>query len=190
MISADILRRVPEKCSALLDLGAGYGDFINQASAPEKWAVDQWERFSHFLRPGIKPIVADIRGELALPEAHFDLCFMSNVLEHLISEDAEKVLANVRRHLRPGAYLALLQPNFTYCYRTYFDDYTHKTIYTLEGLSNFLADRGFKVIHRHPRYLPFSFKSRLPRPLWAVRAYLRSPWRPMGAQMLVICQIP
>jgi hypothetical protein len=111
---------------------------------------------------------------------------MSNVMEHFSVEDGTRILENVRGYLKKDGHVAFLQPNFTYCARNYFDDYTHKTIYTAEGFLNFLQDRGFKVVTCIPRYLPFSFKSRLPRPLWLIRLYLRLPVKPLAAQMLVI----
>lgn len=195
--AADVWRLVAEHVVQLtgtaprsvLDLGAGYGDFINQVKAEDKWAVDQWPRFREHLNTDVKGIVGDIRETVpGLPTGHFDLVFMSNVLEHFSIEDAEKILGNARKCLRPGGAVALLQPNFTYCSRHYFDDYTHKTIFTAEGLGCFVADQGFEPIVMKPRYLPFSFKSRLPRPLWAVKLYLRLPIKPLGAQMLFIGQ--
>lgn len=189
LVAADIQRRLPEPAARVLDLGAGYGDFVNGVGAQEKWAVDQWQGFTKHLVPGVRGVVSDIRALPAeVPQKHFDLCFMSNVMEHFTVEDGEKILQGVERSLRPGGYLVLLQPNFTYCSKHYFDDYTHKTIYTAEGMGNFLRDHGYDLVSVYPRYLPFSFKSRLPRPLWAVWFYLRSPFKPMAAQMLLIAK--
>lgn len=188
MVGADIRRRI-SPVSRVLDMGAGYGDFANQFVAEEKWAMDQWEGMKGYLAPSVRPVVGDIRlPSAAIPVAHFDLVFMSNVLEHFVIEDAEAVLKAARAYAKPGAYLVILQPNFRYCSRTYFDDYTHKTIFTAEGLSNFLLDQGFTLERVFPRYLPFSFKSRIPRPDWAVKLYLASSWKPLAAQMLLIAR--
>lgn len=190
LVAKDILSHFPTKISSVLDLGAGYGDFINEVPVPQKWAVDLWPGLREKLKPGIQSVISDITAPVpGLPENHFDLCFMSNVLEHFVIEDALKVLENARRHSKVGAYLVLLQPNFTYCSRTYFDDYTHKTIFTAEGLSNLLLDNGFELVAVKPRYLPFSFKSRLPHPRWIVWLYLQLPWKPLAAQMLIIAKV-
>jgi SAM-dependent methyltransferase len=191
LVAADILRRLGAPVRRVLDIGAGYGDFANQVQTEERFAVDRWPGMLQHLQPGVKGVTGDIlERQSALREHSFDLCFLSNVLEHFTSEEGERILGHVKAYAKPGGFLALLQPNFRFCYRRYFDDHTHKTIYTDEGLVNFLLDHGFEVFHVEPRYLPFSFKSRLPRPLWAVWLYLRSPWRPMGAQMLVLARVP
>jgi SAM-dependent methyltransferase len=180
------LRQLPSPPKRILDLGAGYGDFINGAEGGDKWAVDAWANFTQHLSPGVKGLVADIRRPISgLPEKHFDLCFTSNVLEHFSIEEGEMVLEQVKKALRPGGYFVALQPNFPFCVKTYFDDYTHRTIFTHESLANFLSAKGFKVALVRPRYLPFSFKSRLPRSVLLAKLYLSLPWRPMGAQMLV-----
>lgn len=189
IFAADILKQLPIAPKRVLDLGAGYGDFINGAIAEEKWAVDAWDGFTKSLRANVKGIVADIRKPISgLPEQHFDLCFTSNVLEHFSIEEAEMVLEQVKKSLRPGGYFIALQPNFPYCVKTYFDDYTHRTIFTHESLPNFLAAKGFKISLVRARYLPFSFKSRLPRSAFLAKLYLCLPWRPMGAQMLVVAR--
>ena len=38
------------------------------------------------------------------------------------------------------------------------------------------------------KFLPFSFKSFLPKSYWITRLYLASFWRPLAAQMLVVAQ--
>jgi SAM-dependent methyltransferase len=170
-------------------LGAGYGGFINEVKAEERWAADLWPGLQKNLQDSVRGVVGDITLELSgIPKNHFSLCFMSNVLEHFYVEDAEKILSHVDRYLEPSGHLVILQPNFTYCSKKYFDDYTHRTIFTAEGICNFLLDHGFSIELALPRYLPFSFKSRLPRPTWAVALYLRLPWKPLAAQMLVIAK--
>jgi hypothetical protein len=89
--------------------------------------------------------------------------------------------------LRPGGRLLLVQPNFRIAYRRYFDDYTHRAIFTDLSLANLLRSHGFTIELVEPRFLPYSMRNRrLPIPGWAVRAYLNSPIRPWAGQMLVI----
>ena len=116
--------------------------------------------------------------------------FASNLLEHLEWPSIERTLDEVRRALKPGGRLILLQPNFRYCAGTYFDDYTHRTIFTHVGLADLLASRGFEVERVVPRFLPFSFKSRGPKWGFLVALYLRLPWRPLARQMLVVARRP
>jgi hypothetical protein len=87
--------------------------------------------------------------------------------------------------MKPGATLNIVQPNFKYCAREYFDDYTHVSIYTETGLADLLAAHGFKISRCVPRFMPFSIKSSMPVWPWLIRLYLSSPFKPFGKQMLI-----
>ena len=83
----------------------------------------------------------------------------------------------------------MIQPNFRYAYRHYFDDYTHRSTFTHVSLANLLRSTGLRILRVEPRFLPYSMReSRLPVRPWLVRAYLRSPIRPRAGQMLVVAQ--
>ena len=85
----------------------------------------------------------------------------------------------------------LIQPNFRYAFREYFDDYTHRAVFTDVSLPALLRAEGFAVERVEPRFLPYSMQgSRLPVAPWLVRAYLRSPFRPGAGQMLVVAKRP
>ena len=81
----------------------------------------------------------------------------------------------------------LLQPNYRFAYREYFDDYTHVAVYSDRSLCDFLAANGFRVLECRPRFLPLTIKSRLPVSAMLIRLYLLSPWKILGKQMLVRC---
>ncbi|WP_173864264.1 class I SAM-dependent methyltransferase, partial [Pseudomonas sp. FW306-02-H05-AA] len=86
--------------SKVLDLGAGYGDFINQVRAADRWAADLWPGLEKNVQSGVKSVVGDITTRLSgIPVKHFSLCFMSNVLEHFSIEDAQKILGHVQYYL-------------------------------------------------------------------------------------------
>jgi hypothetical protein len=83
-----------------------------------------------------------------------------------------------------------LQPNFKYCGRNYFDDYTHIQIFTEISLSDLLRSHGFRLIAVRPRFLPFSMQSSLPVSPSLVRWYLRLPFKPFASQMLLVVEKP
>ena len=91
------------------------------------------------------------------------------------------------RLLKPEGRLIVIQPNFRYASKQYFDDYTHRAVFTDVSLPNLLRAHGFQIDHVQPRFLPYSMRgSKLPIRPWTVRAYLRSPFKPMAGQMLVV----
>ena len=185
-VLAEYLQRFVSPQSAVLDLGAGYCDFINQIRARERHAYDCSEEMRRFAAPGVQVHVAAALSEVGLREASLDFVFASNFFEHLDSEAAARTLRECRRLLRPQGQLLILQPNFRYSYKVYFDDYTHRAVYTHESLKDFLLVHGFKVLWMKKRFLPFTFKSGLPTWPFLTRLYLWCPYKPWAGQMLLL----
>ena len=79
----------------------------------------------------------------------------------------------------------ILQPNYRYCYREYFDDFTHQSVYSHVSLCDLLTASGYDILECRPRFLPLTIKSRMPVRPWLIRLYLALPFKPLGKQMLV-----
>jgi len=169
----------------VLELGAGYGDFINAVKAGRRLAVDVWPGMLQHLDAGVEGIVARITQLDGVADGSVDYVFSSNCFEHVSQSELVECLAQLQRKMKPGAMLTIVQPNFKYCAREYFDDYTHVSIYTEKGLSDLLAANGFKIVRCVPRFMPFSIKGRLPVHPLLIRLYLMSPFRPLAGQMLI-----
>ncbi|HEY4251168.1 MAG TPA: class I SAM-dependent methyltransferase [Roseomonas sp.] len=176
----------PQDC--VLDLGAGYGSFINQVAARRRIAVDAWPDFRQHLAPGVEGIVGSAADLSFLDAGCVDLAFASNLFEHLSREDFVASLAGLRRIVSPRGRLVILQPNWRFAWRRYFDDYTHVAIWSDAGLADFLEAEGFEVLSVAPRFLPLSIKSRLPVHPWLIAAYLASPLKPFGGQMQIVAR--
>ena len=188
LVESHFQRLIPEQ-GCVLDIGAGHCQFINHVRARRRVAVDMWEGFGAFAGPGVEAVVAPAAGLEFLDDGSVDFAFASNLFEHLHQPDFAEVLAMLRRKLVAGGTLNILQPNFRYCAAEYFDDYTHVAIWSHVSLADFLEANGFEVIEVQPRFLPLTVKSRLP--VWPVliRAYLASPVKPMGKQMLLRARV-
>jgi hypothetical protein len=90
--------------------------------------------------------------------------------------------------LAPRGRLSLVQPNFRVAPHVYFDDYTHRTVFSDVSLCDWLRASGFRVVECVPRFMPFTVKSRLGGLTFLVPLYLRSPWRPFAGQMFVVAE--
>ena len=177
----------PSAC--VLDLGCGYGEFINSVIARRRIALDRWDEFPRFLAPGVEAIVASVTDLDRLEDGVVDFAFASNLFEHLIQVDFAATLAALRRKLSPDGTLNILQPNYRYAYREYFDDYTHLAVYSHVSLADFLVANGFRIIEMRPRFLPLTIKSRLPVHPLLIAAYLKSPVKPLAKQMFLRARV-
>lgn len=174
--------------ACVLDLGAGYGDFINNVVARRRIAVDMWPGLADQVAKGVEAIVGPVSDLSAIADGAVDFAFASNLFEHLPQEVFVATLAEIRRTLAPGGTLTILQPNYRYAYREYFDDYTHVAVYSHISLVDLLRAHGWEIVEVRPRFLPLTVKSRLPTWSFLVGAYLWSPVKPMGKQMLVVAR--
>lgn len=180
-------RFIPED-AVVLDLGAGYCYFANAVRAREKHAVDTAGIVARYAAADVVAHVGPSSDLHDLPDDHFDVVFASNLLEHLERDEVERTLAEVRRVLCAGGRFIVVQPNYRLCYKTYFDDYTHKQVFTERSLTDLLRVSGLEPTTVIPRFLPFSAESRLPASASLLRIYLRLPYRPLAAQMLVVAE--
>jgi SAM-dependent methyltransferase len=171
--------------ACVLDLGCGYGNFINQVVARRRIALDSWPDFPRHLVPGVEAMIGSVTDLAFLADECVDFAFASNLFEHISQADFARVLQTLRHKLSSRGTVNILQPNYRYAYREYFDDYTHLSVYSHSSLSDFLVSNGYEVIRMDKRFLPLTVKSRIPVSQWLIAAYLASPFKPLGKQMLV-----
>ena len=181
-------RSLIRKDDVVLDLGAGYCTFINVVRARVRLAVDQWPGFAEYAAPGVEAHVGSVTDLSWLPDASVDFAFASNVFEHIEKQDLTKLLEQLRKKLSPTGRLCLIQPNYRYCHKEYYDDYTHVTVFSHVSLQDFLVANEFRILECKPRFLPLTLKSRLPVHPLLIKAYLASPLKPLGKQMLVLAE--
>jgi SAM-dependent methyltransferase len=173
----------------VLDLGCGYGSFINSVRCTRRIALDVWPDFAKHLAPDVEAVVSTVTDLSRLADESIDFAMASNIFEHITRDELATVLAALRLKLRTGGTLTILQPNYRYASAEYFDDYTHVTVWSHVSLPDFLRANGFEVLEVQPRFLPLTIKSRLPMWPVLVKLYLASPFHPMGKQMLIRARV-
>jgi SAM-dependent methyltransferase len=173
--------------SSVLDIGSGYCDFINNIKAKSKTAIDSDPASKGFCNPEITFINIDVT-KTEFEEKSFDVVFVSNLFEHLDEHDLDLLTNKIYKWLKEKGTLILVQPNYYYAYREYWDDYTHKKAFSHVSLSDFLISKRFKILKIEKKFLPYSFKSLLPKSYLMTRLYLKSLWRPFAKQMLIIAE--
>jgi SAM-dependent methyltransferase len=184
----EYLQRFISPSSVVADIGAGYGDFINQIRAKKKYAIDINADAARFYAPEVQFVHVPRIEDVDLPAGSIDVVMLSNLLEHLSPEQCNALFDRLERALTAAGRLVVIQPNYPYCSRHYWDDFTHVRAWSHISLKDFLVSRNFKIVTLEKRFLPFSFKSHLPKSYYATKLYLASFWRPGAAQMLIVAQ--
>ena len=169
----------------VIDLGCGYGEFINAVVARRRIALDVWPGFTKYLARDVEGMVGSATDLGLLADGSIDFAFASNLFEHLSQGELRSVLDQLRAKLARGGTLNILQPNYRFAYREYFDDYTHVTVYSHVSLCDFLDANGYEVLDVRPRFMPLTVKSRLPVSPLMIKLYLASPVKLFGKQMLI-----
>ena len=174
--------------SDVLDIGGGYCEFINQIQAKDKYLIDLNPDARKFANSEVKVLNFNILDTERLYFAKcFDTIFISNFFEHLESkQDLIGILLFCWQHLKPGGSLLVIQPNFKYSYKEYYDFIDHHLPITHLALQELLETMGFEIDVLIPRFLPYSTKGRPASPQ-LLKLYLKLPllWKVLGGQMFI-----
>jgi len=175
----------------VIDIGAGYCEFINNIRCGRKIAIDLNPRVREFAAPEVEVRNESCTNLASLADESADVVFMSNFLEHLPSKQAVfDTLAEARRILRKGGRLMILQPNVRLLPGAYWDFFDHHTPLTERSLVEALTNLDMRLVRVIGRFLPYTTKSFLPQAPILVRLYLRFPpaWWLLGKQSFVMAQ--
>ena len=101
-LCASFFQQLIEPDFHVLDLGAGYGNFINNVRCARRTAVDRWAALAEHVQPGVTARIGEVTDLSFLEDASVDFVFASNLFEHLTQAEFATVLAQLRRKARPG----------------------------------------------------------------------------------------
>ncbi|XWK91359.1 MAG: methyltransferase domain-containing protein [Phormidium sp.] len=188
-LTDEFLQKYIDRESVVLDIGGGYCEFINQVKAREKYLIDLNPDSQLFAAPNVTIFNVNILNiqEPKVLKKQYDIIFVSNFFEHLNSqEELVKVLLFCFNQLNPGGSLLIIQPNFKYSVKEYYDLIDHQLPITDRSLKEVLEAIGFQTSVLIPRFLPYSTKGRPSSPK-LLSWYLKLPflWQFLGGQMFI-----
>ena len=190
----DFLQNYVPPESAVLDIGGGYCEFINQIRARKKCLIDLNPDSKLFANADVNVLNVDVLNldDYTSFNEQFDRIFISNFFEHLGNkEELIEIISFCFKALKPSGSLLVIQPNFKYSYKEYYDFIDHQLPITHLSLQELLQTVGFEIDLIVPRFLPFSTKGRPASPL-LLKVYLKLPflWGFLGGQMFVKASKP
>jgi SAM-dependent methyltransferase len=170
----------------VLDIGAGFGEFLRHIRCGRRIAVDIERLSGRTLPPGTEEVFAPSH-HLSKHVAHdsVDVVFCSNFFEHLPDKATFLATLNeIRTVLRPGGRLLALQPNIRLVGGAYWDFVDHHLPLTERTMIEACESLDYEIVEVIPRFLPYTTRSRIPQSPMLVRAYLafRPAWWLLGKQ--------
>jgi len=177
--------------AAVLDLGCGHCEFINNVRSENRFGMDLNPDTVHRAAPNVRILTQSCSQPWALPDDSLDVVFTSNFFEHLHTKrDLGDTLIQAWRCLRPGARIIALGPNIRYLRGAYWDFYDHYLPLTELSLGEVMTDTGFTLEEQIPRFLPYTMSRGGQPPVWMLRLYLRLKfaWPLFGRQFLVVAR--
>lgn len=186
-------QRYISETATVLDIGCGYGEFINQVRAAKKIGMDLNPASATHLDRGIRILEQDCSAVWVLPDACLDVVFTSNFFEHLPDKATlTRTLLQGYRCLKPGGKLIAMGPNIRYLPGQYWDFWDHYLPLSDLSLAEGLTTNGFVVRERHARFLPYTMVNARQYPTSILRVYLALPflWKLAGKQFLIVAERP
>jgi SAM-dependent methyltransferase len=143
----------------MLEPGCGRGEFINNFKelGLNVVGVDISPEAAKY-NNDLDVKLCDVeREELPFKDNTFDVIFSKSFIEHLHYPD--RYLEEAFRVLKPGGMLLTLVPDWESNYKTYFDDFTHRSPFTAIALEDAYKMYGFADVNVFKfRQLPIVWK--------------------------------
>jgi SAM-dependent methyltransferase len=174
---------------AVLDLGCGHCEFINNVRAETRFGIDLNPESLQRAASGVQILLQSCAEPWAMADDSLDVVFTSNFFEHLYTKhDLREALLQAWRCLKPGGRIIAMGPNIRYLPGEYWDFYDHYLALTELSLGEVMSETGFTLEKQIPRFLPYTMARGRQHPLWMLRLYLKLKfaWPLFGKQFLVV----
>ena len=185
VLCSSFLQKYVKYNDTVIDIGAGYCEFINNINCAKKIAIDLNPDTKKFANKEVEVVSC---SALKIPQKYkgsADVLFMSNFLEHLSSkQEVIDCLANANQLLKNVGRIILIQPNINLVKEKYWDFIDHTVPLNKGSIEEALAITGFQKGETVEKFLPYNTKINLPMPNILLKFYLTLPSiiRPFAGQ--------
>jgi len=175
----------------ILDLGCGYGEFINRTKCDVRHAMDLNLKTKSLLDKEIIFHQQDCSESWEIDQNSLDLVFTSNFFEHLPNKESlDRTMGEIKKALKPGGRLIAMGPNISVLKGRYWDFWDHHVALSDQSLCELLQIYDFTIEQSYSKFLPYNMVRVKERPLFMVSLFLRFPslWTIFGKQFLIIAK--
>jgi len=189
----DFFSKWIQKGSVVLDLGCGYGEFINNVPDCERHAMDLNSDAGKHLDKDIHFHQQDCSKPWEIAPRSLDVIFSSNFFEHLPDKEAlDQTIGHSMQALKPGGCLLAIGPNIAVLKGRYWDFWDHHVALSDQSLGELFEIHGLEIKRAISRFLPYNMVRVKKRPLFLVSLFLRLPflWPIWGKQFFLAATKP
>lgn len=175
----------------VIDVGCGWGEFVNNVTANSKIAMDINPDSQRKLAGDIHFLNQSCADRWPLETASVGTVFSSNFLEHLPDKTAvEATIAEARRCLAADGVLMCMGPNIRLVAGRYWDFWDHHIPISDRSLCELLQLQGFDIVRCIPKFMPYTMSEGNNPPLFFVWLYLKFPlvWHVLGKQFFIVAK--
>jgi ubiquinone/menaquinone biosynthesis C-methylase UbiE len=135
-----------KKNSKLLEIGCGRGDFLKAfvESGMKCHGVDISDSAKEICPEANIETINLLNDKLPYPDNCFDIVYSKSVVEHFYYP--EKIFEEAYRVLKPSGILITLTPEWEYIYKSFYEDFSHRTPFTKDSLRDIQKLTNFKDI--------------------------------------------
>ncbi len=179
-LQLNLKRRVRDTYAQLLSMFTGEslngGDFLDTGSSNSAFEAACEEISLSCKSLDIDMGVNFEHDPFPYKDQSFRFINSNSVIEHL--RNPSNYLSEIHRVLQDDGYLFLVTPHWPYCWKSFYDSYTHYQPYSYTSMRDVLSAHGFEAIALIPWLVKKSrFFWRLPPPLsfWVAKNLLLFP---------------
>jgi SAM-dependent methyltransferase len=175
----------------ILDLGCGYGEFINNITCEVRHAMDLNPKTKSLMDKEIIFHEQDCSKPWKIESNSLDLVFTSNFFEHLPNKESlDCTVGEIKKALKPEGRLIAMGPNISVLKGKYWDFWDHHVAISDQSLCELLQIHDFTIERSESKFLPYNMVRVKEHPLFLVSLYLKFPflWKIFGKQFLIIAQ--
>ena len=100
ILCKNFFQKYTSKESVLLEIGAGYCEFINNIQAKEKIALDLNKDIKKYVNKNIQVIISDSTNLIQIKKDKVEGVFVNNFFEHIEKENIIKTIVEIKRVLK------------------------------------------------------------------------------------------
>ena len=173
----------------ILDLGCGYGEFINQVDVAVRHGMDLNAKSKELLDDNVNFHQQDCSKPWDIEPNSLDLVFTSNFFEHLPNKESlDRTMTEIRKALKPRGRIIAMGPNISVLKGRYWDFWDHHVALSDASMSELLEIHSFSIDYSLSKFLPYNMVRVKQKPLFLLSLYLKLPfaWFFIGKQFLLV----